>query len=66
MTNFVLNYDSLGYFGGQKWGFGTLVGYHCVIFVCMQHYNILTSLSNPSVYSLHTFKSIYALFCAEL
>ena len=41
MTYFVLNYprDSLGYFGGQKWGvgFGTLVGYHCVIFVCMKH-----------------------------
>ena len=24
MTYFVLNYDSLGYFGGQKWVFGTL------------------------------------------
>ena len=33
MAYFVLNYDSLVYFGGQKWGFGTLVGYHCVIFV---------------------------------
>ena len=29
MTYFVLNYDNLGYFRGQKWGFGTLV--HCVI-----------------------------------
>ena len=26
MTYFVLNYDSLGYFGRQKWRFGTLVG----------------------------------------
>ena len=25
MTYFVLNYDSLGYFGGQKSGFGTLL-----------------------------------------
>ena len=37
MTYFVLNYDNLGYFRGQKWGFGTLVEYHCVIFVCMKH-----------------------------
>ena len=37
MTYFVLNYDSLGYFGRQNWGFGTLVGYHCVVFVFMKH-----------------------------
>ena len=44
MTDFVLNYDSLGYFGGQKWVFGTLVGCHCVTFVCMKHENVLTTL----------------------
>ena len=29
MTYFVLNYDSLGYFGGQKWGLvsGTIMLY---------------------------------------
>ena len=37
MAYFVLIYDTLGYLGGSKEGFGTLAGYHCVIFVCMKH-----------------------------
>ena len=65
MTYFVLNYDCLGYFGSQKWVFGTLAGYHCVIFVCMKHLIVLTTLRNTFVYGLHTFNAIYDLFCAE-
>ena len=37
MTHFVLNYDSLGYFLGQKWGLVPLSGTIVLFFICMKH-----------------------------